>query len=98
LDDYSFNPIISTHIQFGLNSTAPPTPLMSLSSIVEIPLWEIPIVRSPLYPIAFWNLNEKALKALAKTNNGLESSYYYFVVFFVIFYEIIKFFYLFRRI
>uniref|UniRef100_A0A1I8BSQ0 Dimer_Tnp_hAT domain-containing protein n=1 Tax=Meloidogyne hapla TaxID=6305 RepID=A0A1I8BSQ0_MELHA len=52
---------------------------MSLSAIVEVPRWEMPLVRTPQYPIAFWNVNERALKALAKTNNALESSHYHFI-------------------
>uniref|UniRef100_A0A1I8BRY4 COP9 signalosome complex subunit 3 n=2 Tax=Meloidogyne hapla TaxID=6305 RepID=A0A1I8BRY4_MELHA len=79
LDDHSFHPIISTPVQFGLDSSQPPTPSMSLSAIVEVPRWEMPLVRTPQYPIAFWNVNERALKALAKTNNALESSHYHFI-------------------
>ncbi|KAL7075575.1 hypothetical protein ACQ4LE_005151 [Meloidogyne hapla] len=76
LNDHSFHPIVSTPVLFG---PAPPTPSMSLSAIVEVPRWEMPLVRSPQYPIMFWNVNERALKALAKTNNALESSHYHFV-------------------
>ncbi|KAL7072660.1 hypothetical protein ACQ4LE_007854 [Meloidogyne hapla] len=79
LDDHSFHPIISTPVQFGLDSSQPPTPNISLSAIVEVPRWEMPLARTPQYPIAFWNVNERALKALAKTNNALESSHYHFI-------------------
>uniref|UniRef100_A0A1I8C003 Dimer_Tnp_hAT domain-containing protein n=1 Tax=Meloidogyne hapla TaxID=6305 RepID=A0A1I8C003_MELHA len=79
LDDHSFHPIISTPVQFDLDSSQPPTPSMSLSAIIEVPRWEMPLVRTPQYPIAFWNVNERALKALAKTNNALESSHYHFI-------------------
>ncbi|KAL7076508.1 hypothetical protein ACQ4LE_004685 [Meloidogyne hapla] len=79
ISDFEFHPIISTPVQFGLDSSQPPTPSMSLSAIVEVPRWEMPLVRTPQYPIAFWNVNERALKALAKTNNALESSHYHFI-------------------
>ena len=87
LDDHSFHPIVSTPVQFGLESPQPPTPSMSLSEIVEIPRWEMPLIRSSQYPTTFWNVNERALKALAKTNNALESSHYHFVVFFSFFFS-----------
>ncbi|KAL7073205.1 hypothetical protein ACQ4LE_007517 [Meloidogyne hapla] len=60
---------------FGFFSA--PTTSISLSTIVEVPRWEMPLVRTPQYP--FWNVKERALKALAKTNNALESSHYHFI-------------------
>ncbi|KAL7079822.1 hypothetical protein ACQ4LE_000127 [Meloidogyne hapla] len=48
-------------------------------STITIPRWELRLVRSPQYPITFWNVNERAIRSLAKTNNALESSHYHFV-------------------
>lgn len=69
----------STPIQFGCPSPQPSTPNFSAATIQR---WELPIVRRPVYPIEFWNINERALRALAKTNNALESTHYHFMVYF----------------
>ncbi|KAF7626085.1 hypothetical protein Mgra_00009723 [Meloidogyne graminicola] len=64
LADHTFHPIMSsTPIQFGCPSPQPSTPNFSAATIQR---WELPIVRRPVYPIEFWNINERALRALAK--------------------------------
>uniref|UniRef100_A0A1I8B7D7 Uncharacterized protein n=1 Tax=Meloidogyne hapla TaxID=6305 RepID=A0A1I8B7D7_MELHA len=78
LADHSFHPIInSTPVIFGSPPLQPSTPSMST---ITIPRWELRLVRSPQYPITFWNVNERAIRSLAKTNNALESSHYHFVL------------------
>ncbi|KAL7073533.1 hypothetical protein ACQ4LE_007546 [Meloidogyne hapla] len=66
----------STPVIFGSPPLQPSTPSMST---ITIPRWELRLVRSPQYPITFWNVNERAIRSLAKTNNALESSHYHFV-------------------
>lgn len=39
------------------------------------------IVRPPIYSVQFWNINERAVLALAKTNNAMEASHCHYAVF-----------------
>uniref|UniRef100_A0A183C3N6 NotI domain-containing protein n=1 Tax=Globodera pallida TaxID=36090 RepID=A0A183C3N6_GLOPA len=40
-----------------------------------VPRWEHPIIRSPQFKIAFWNVNYRALASIEKTNNAMEASH-----------------------
>jgi hypothetical protein len=39
-----------------------------------------PITNQPLYPISFWNVHDRAIGAIAKTNNAMEASHSHFLV------------------
>uniref|UniRef100_A0A915P6U7 FLYWCH-type domain-containing protein n=1 Tax=Meloidogyne floridensis TaxID=298350 RepID=A0A915P6U7_9BILA len=70
LFDHSFHPIMNSTPILSDPSLQPST--LSMNTIT-IPRWELQLVRSPQYPVSFWNVNERALRAMAKTNNALES-------------------------
>lgn len=54
---------------------------MSQSQTSGTAKWEEAIVQRPQYSIAFWNMHSQAAAALARTNNGLESTHLHFMVF-----------------
>jgi hypothetical protein len=68
-------------LQFGIPSPRPSTlSFDTTNETVQMPSWEQPIVRPPLHFISFWNVNDRAMSALARTNNALEASHLQFAV------------------
>lgn len=50
------------------------------SSVTVVPRWELSLAREPQYQIAFWNVYNRALSTLSKTNNAMEAAHLQFSV------------------